>query len=486
MNKQSIWTNVVQKNICNKLNNDITVEVLIIGGGITGISTAYHLRNSGLKTCLVEKNTIGSGVTCKTTGKLTYLQENIYTKLQKFHGIEKTKLYLDSQKDAIEIVKNIITNNNIDCDLEKSRSYIFTNYNVNKIDKEYNLLKKFNIPIKESIVLPINLKILKSCYVDDTYVFHPLKYLFSLKDICLNNNVLMYENTKIVDIKKENDYFLCKTENNIIKTKFVVCASHYPYFLFPFVTPLKSYIEKSYIKAFKVPKNEKFSSINVDDLTISTRYHTENNINYKLYLSNSHNTCIKDNYKDNFDKILNDKMNKPEFLWSNHDIMTNDLLPFIGALNKEKTFLIGTGYNAWGMTNGSLAGKILADIILKRESKYITLFDPLRKINLGKIINFPIILGSNIFSFVKSKIIKNKSWYPSYVRFEKRNGKNVAIYVDENRNEHIVINKCPHLKCGLIFNEIEKTWDCPCHGSRFDIDGNSIEGPSNYDIKFKN
>ena len=87
--------------------------------------------------------------------------------------------------------------------------------------------------------------------------------------------------------------------------------------------------------------------------------------------------------------------------------------------------------------------------------------------------------------FFKSKIKKNKAWYPNNVIFEKRNGKNVAIYIDEDNKEHIVYNLCPHLKCSLIFNEIEKTWDCPCHGSRFDIDGNSIEGPSNYDIKYK-
>ena len=147
--------------------------------------------------------------------------------------------------------------------------------------------------------------------------------------------------------------------------------------------------------------------------------------------------------------------------------------------------LIGTGYNTWGMTNGSLAGKILSDIILKKENKYINLFNPMRKINKGKIINFPLILGSNAYSFIKSKIYKNKKWYPNTVRFEKRNGKNIAIYIDENKKEHIVYNLCPHLKCSLNFNEIELTWDCPCHGSRFDIDGNCIEGPSNYNITYK-
>ena len=149
-------------------------------------------------------------------------------------------------------------------------------------------------------------------------------------------------------------------------------------------------------------------------------------------------------------------------------------------------FLIGTGYNTWGMTNGSLAGKILADIILKKENKYIELFNPKRKLNKGKIINFPIALCSTAYSFIKSKISKNKSWYSNHVKFENRDGVSVAIYIDENNKEHIVRNICPHLKCSLLFNELEHTWDCPCHGSRFDIDGKCLEGPSNYDITYKN
>ena len=163
--------------------------------------------------------------------------------------------------------------------------------------------------------------------------------------------------------------------------------------------------------------------------------------------------------------------------------MTYDLLPFIGFI--DDNLLIGTGYNTWGMTNGFLAGWIISDLMLGNKNKYSSLFNPLRGINLGKVVNFPTILGSSAFSFAKSKLCKNKSWYSSNVKFEKRNGKDVAIYVDENKKEHIVYNKCPHLKCSLIFNEVEKTWDCPCHGSRFDLDGKCIEGPSNYDISYR-
>ena len=484
MKTNSIWSDFKQKNICDSLNKNIDVDVAIIGAGLTGISTAYHLINKDLKVAVFERNEAGCGVTSRTTGKLTYLQENIYSKLKKYHGYSNSKLYLESQIDAIKTVKRIIKDNNIDCNLEKVSSYVFSNSNSN-FNEEIRLLKDFNISVKDAFILPNKSHIKSGYYVKDTYVFHPLKYLYALKDICLNNGISIYENTNILEVKKSDKYFLCCSNGYKIKAKYVVIASHYPYFLIPFFMPFKSYIEKSYIEAFKSDINYKFSAISTDDETVSMRYYSNNDTCYEIFLSNSHNTSILDNYKENFNDMLSKKNNRPDYLWSNNDIMTIDSLPFIGSLNRENTFLIGTGYNTWGMTNASIAGVILSDIILKKENKYISLFSPYRGINLLKAINFPMILGSNAYSFIKSKLIKQKYWYSSSLKFEKRNGKNIAIYIDKNKKEHIVYNLCPHLKCSLIFNEKEKTWDCPCHGSRFDIDGKCIEGPSNYDITYK-
>lgn len=484
MKEQSIWKEAIKENKLPSLQTDIITDVLIIGGGITGMSTAYHLIDNNLKVCLVEKNTIGNGVTSRTTGKLTYLQENMASKLKTYHGKEKAKQYIKSQKEAIEIVKNIIKKENISCNLEKVDSYIFSE-DEKKIQKEQNLFQEFQIPTYKASKLPNNEQIQYGFYVKDTYVFHPLKYVHCLKQICLQNHMDIYENTKIISINKEKDKYICKTPTNTIKAKYVVLALHYPYFLSPFWMPLKAYMEKSYIEAFKVDKNYKFSAITISKPTISMRYYSTDTKHYQLYLTNSHNLCIKNNDKKNFQNLIKNKNKKPSYLWSNKDIMTIDFLPYIGSIDLEDTFLIGTGYNTWGMTNGSLAGKILSDIILHRKNQYQDLFSPKRGLNMAKITNFPIVLGSSAYSFIKTKIKRQKSWYSSSVRFETRNGTNIGIYTDENKEEHIVYNVCPHLKCSLIFNEIEKTWDCPCHGSRFDINGNCIEGPSNYNITYK-
>ena len=137
------------------------------------------------------------------------------------------------------------------------------------------------------------------------------------------------------------------------------------------------------------------------------------------------------------------------------------------------------------MTNGTLAGKILSDIILNKDNKFSELFSLKRHKSLNTFINILVEILRNGKSFTMNKIIKDKKWYSSNIQFKKIDGKDVAIYTDDVNQKHIVYNKCPHLGCGLVFNEVEKTWDCPCHGSRFDLDGKCIMGPSSYDIGYK-
>lgn len=484
MKNKSIWSEVIEKAVYPTLKEDISVDVLIIGGGITGINTLYHLVDSNLKVCLVEKNLIGSGVTSKTTGKLTYLQQDMASKIKTYHGMEGVKLYVASQKEAIDLARGIIEKEKIECNLEKADSYIFSNNSDEKLEKELEVYKDIGIDVKRASTLPNEKKKEDAFYVSDTYVFHPIKYIQSLASVCSKKGAKIYENTKIVTMDEEGDFYICKTEQSSIKAKYIVLALHYPYFLSPFWMPFKAYLEKSYVEAFPVDKNYGFSAITISNPVISVRYYTDKDINYQLYLSNSHNLAIKNDEETNFNDLVEQKHMNPEYLWSNKDIMTIDSLPFIGVVGDNKHLLMGTGYNTWGMTNGILAGKILSDIILEKYNPYIELFSPSRKLS-SSIVNAPLILGSSAYPFLKTKISKNKRWYSSNVKFEKRNGKSVGIYIDEQKKEHIVYNICPHMKCSLIFNEVEKTWDCPCHGSRFDLDGKSIEGPSNYDICYK-
>ena len=489
MKYESLWLQDKQKRKTIKLNKNIGVDVLIIGGGITGLQTAYFLKDSNQKVCLVDSNLIGHGITSKTTAKINYLQETIYQDITKKYSLKIAKWYLDSQKDSIQKIKDIIKTEKIDCDLKKVTSYLIastnkdvnkvtsyliasTNKDVNKVKKEEDILTKLKIDVQRysGNIDGINSKYAIS--VDDTYVFHPLKYLYFIKDICLKNNISIYENTKVLKIKKDKNNYLCLTDEYYIKAKKVVIACHYPFFFLP----LKDHIEKSYITSF--PSINKNRTLITSSKTKSIRYYQDN----KIYLSSSCNLCCKLNDKKNFDKVI--KKNS-EYVWKNDDLITVDKIPYIGKLKKNNdSLLIGTGYNTWGMTNGTLAGMILSDMILGRENKYKYLCNPLRVNNIINLGSFLYNMGSNIKGYIQSKLFKNKKWYSSKVIIKKINGESIGIYKDKNK-EYMVYNKCPHMGCSLIFNEEEKTWDCPCHASRFDINDKCIKGPSKYDITYK-
>lgn len=476
MHNYSIWLDNKDNFNYPVLNNDIECDILIIGGGISGISILYHLLENQKNVVLVERGKLGEGVSARTTGKLTYLQDNIYTKLNNEYSYEVAKLYYESQKEAINIVKEIINKNNIKCDFTKQTSNLYTKYreNIDKLIKEKELLIKMGCNIKEN-KLPINITNYYNISVSDTYYFHPVKYIKSLAKICFKKGTKIYEETSIIKIDKEDNKYICYTKNNKITSKKVIIASHYPFFLFPYLFPFKSHLEKSYISANIVNNSNNVSGINIDKDVVSFRYHN----NYYINLLNNHNIAFKFNELSNFQDLSNNS----NYIWSNIDIMTNDNLPYIGKL--DNNLYLATGYNTWGMTNGSLSGVIISDLINNRPNKYINLFNPYRKMSIKSYLN----IISNIFfsakPFIQNKIIKNKEYYSKNVIFKKINGIDVGIYIDQNKKEHIVYNKCPHLKCSLIFNEVELLWECPCHASRFTMDGKCISGPSNKDITYK-
>ena len=445
MKNISVWEDIRIKKEYPTLNEDKDVDVLIIGGGITGISTLYHLKHTNLRVLLVEQNKIGMSVTSKSTGKLSFLQNDLIDKIRNNFNEMIASMYLKAQIESINSIVNIINKDKINCDLEKVDSYLYTNKDdeIDKIKELEKFLNKNNINTKQT-----NNNLVKSKYmfkVSDTYMFHPLKFIYGLLK---NNKFPIYENTSIKKIDKENYYYICYTDNNIIKTKYVVLAFHYPYFIIPYMFPIKCSLEKSYLSSSKY-NIDNLSLISYSNPFISIRTYKDN----LIYLSNSHSVDKKVCDKDNFNELikkLNDINLKPDYLWSNIDIITNDGLPYIGKI--KDNLLIGTGYNTWGLSNGFLAGKILSDIILNKDNEYIELFSP-KRVN-----------GSQIIEGIKDA------------------GKTINGYLNgfiNSDGKYI----CPHAKCMLIYNEIENTFDCPCHGSRFNKDGKCISGPANRDIE---
>ncbi len=493
MENKSIWECNIRKRVLNKLDKNITTDILIIGGGIAGLTTAYFLRNSKYKVTLIDKDICGHGVSANTTGKLTFMQDLIYSKLSSNFNDEVALKYLNSCKDAVRIVKNIISRNNIECNLENVSSYVFTN-DINKIEnfkKEEEFYNKNNIKYKVVSKLPNNLSVKYGIKINYGCVFHPIKYLMGIRKILLESKVCIYENTRAIKLTKKDNYYEVNTDNGVILAKKVIVCTHYPFFVIPGMIPLKSSIEKSYVLSGITKTNKKFIAISNENPIYSIRYYTNSDKDYIIYAGNSHFTSNHYDAEKRYKELINDYKKYIDkdikYYFLNHDIMTPDHLPYIGSVYKnDNSLLIATGFNKWGMTNGTIAGKILSDIILNKDNQYIELFSLHRNITKDKVKNLIIYNYLNAKSYILTKIKSNYVFYPKNVEIKVINGQKVGIYTDKKNIKHMVYIKCPHLKCNLVFNNVDKTWDCPCHGSRFDIDGNVLFGPSVYNIKYKN
>lgn len=240
-------------NLCKNINTD----VLIIGAGITGIATAYMLLNSGLNVTIVDSNAIAMGVTANTTAKITSQHGLFYNYLINSYGFDYAKMYLDSNEDALKNICNIILKENIDCDFSYEDSYVYTcnQSNVAKILDEVSSVNSLGFNAKYVSECPLPFPIKAGIKFSKQAQFHPRKYVLSLLPVLENNNVQIFEHTKVVDIKHHSNYYEVHANNSIITTKYLVMASHYPIKNFPGMYFIKMYQDASYIIGAEVNEN---------------------------------------------------------------------------------------------------------------------------------------------------------------------------------------------------------------------------------------
>lgn len=490
---KSYWSDTTTRPSFLKLDRDLETDVCIIGAGITGIATAYMLLNSGLKVCLLDKGEICSGVTENTTAKVTSQHGLIYKYLEDSFGLEFAGKYLKSNEEAIDIIEEIIKKEKIECDFERTDNYIYTctEEYLERIKDEVETVNKIGLKAEhiEDIKLPFKIK--AGIKFPNQAKFHPLKYLYKIVDILKENGVEIYTNTIVQNIKETGKFYTIDADGNKIKAEHIVMATHYPIKNFPGFHFLKMYQDRSYAIAIEPhSKIEKGMYISAESPVASFRP-----INEDLLIIGGEDHKTGDNSKDldlcyksieTYAREIYPSM-EVRYRWATQDCVSLDKVPYIGEFSKlMPKIYIATGYKKWGMTTSHVAAQIIRDKILGKENEYEQIYKATRMEPIKNYKEFGNMLKQTVYS-----LGINKLKMPEY-KFEdikkdsggvvEYKGEKVGIYKSKDGKIFAIEPYCKHLGCELSWNNLEKTWDCPCHGSRYDYTGKLITEPAVEDL----
>lgn len=434
---KSIWENEVCQIKEVKENTDW--DVIVVGGGIAGILCAYTLQKEGFNVLVLEANTIMSGQSGKTTAKITSLHGLKYADLIKQMKTENAKKYYEANEEAISLYKKIIKEENIDCDFKICDAYLYSTQK-NALKKEIEALKKLKIDAIYTDQSELPFQIEEAIVFKHQAQFHPVKFAYALA-----KKLNIIEHTRVLKIKGHT----LITDKQEFKAKRIVLCTHFPIKNIPGFYFLRMHQERSYVLALKSTSKMQNEYKDINPLGFSFRGFKE-----VILFGGEGHRCGENKDHVYANLIKEAKKLYPECeietMWSAQDCMSHDVLPFIGKYSFFlKDVYVITGFNKWGMSTSMLASKIIKDLILEKENEYASLFTPQR---------FHLCAYKNFLIDVKESSI------------------NLILGLFQKK-------KCAHLGCKLHYNENEDSYDCICHGSRFNKEGKLLNSPTTKNLK---
>ncbi len=429
---KSIWNNDIEFKKYDFLKENIKTDVLIIGGGMCGILCAYMLKNKGVDCVIAEADRVFTGVTNSTTAKVTVQHGLIYDKILKKYGIEKAYLYYDSQKSAFDKIKEIASRNG---NFEICNSYVYSLNNQAVIEKEAEALYKIGVKAKFCKQTELPFDISGAVMFENQGKFHPLKFALDI-----SKDLKIYENTKIFEIKNN----VAVSDKGKIEAKKIIVATHFPFINKHGGYFLKMYQHRSYVIALK--NAVKLNDMYVDEANDGLSFRNYNDV--LLLGGGGQRTGKKSGGWEEIVKVAKKYYRESQEIgrWATQDCMTLDGIPYIGRYScLTNDLYVATGFNKWGMTSSMVSAMMLSDMICGRKNRYVDLYSPSRSI-----------------------------LHPQF-----------ALNVGEAISGIFTLRtpRCPHMGCALKYNKAEHSWDCSCHGSRFEQNGNLINNPATKDKK---
>ena len=494
----SLWLDI-NKNYPHftNINQNTSTDVCIIGAGILGLTCAYYLTKLGYKVIVLERDKVGYKTTGHTTAKITSQHGLFYDYLVNSYSSKFAKDYLEVNEKAIENISNIINENSISCDFELQNNYVYAtnDLQLSCVKKEVETVSSlgFNCEFVTKTGLPFD--VLGAICFKNQAQFHPLKYIYGLCKFITAHGGQIYENSLVYDIKKENSNYITYISNSIeglnchVESPFVIMASHYPFLNIPGFYFTKMYQSNSYVIAVDTKKTL-FNGmyITASDPIFSFRTANINGKKLLLFGGEEHKTG-QSVPNTNYYLMLENEVKKyyPDsevlYRWSANDCVSLDKLPYVGPYsNLLPNLYVGTGFKKWGMTSSNVAANIIVDSICKKENKYSYLFTSTRLKPLKNSNEMKNMLQDSVTSIFINKLKKSDLNLDSICNNSggiiEVNNQKVGIYKDTDGTIYAVKPICTHLGCLLSWNDTDKTWDCPCHGSRYNFKGINIINPA--------
>ncbi len=491
----SYWNQTADRKGRPAAEQDLQTEVLIVGGGITGVTCAWCLAQKGLRPVLLEAGEIGGGTTGNTTGKLTLQHGIIYSRIARRYGDGYARLYAEAQDGAIHFIRQRVEAGSIACQLADSTAFLYAAREGGRrtMEKEYKAALRLGIQADLLHHPDFPEGSLSLLGFRNQAVFHPLRYLDALCEEAVSFGAQVYGHTKAVRIEDGDEISVFCESGIRVRTKQLVVATQYPICGGPFRFFPRLYAKRSYGIAVKAKRDWPDGSfIGVDPPVFSIRTHVEHGQRILIVVGEGHPTGrgIAD-ARVHFDRLAGfaEQLAGVERLlasWSAQDYETPDQIPFIGRLPDCSRIFFASGFGKWGLSNGTLAGRMLAELIHEGHSRFETLFSLKRADFLhapGKA------AVENLASI--SELVSSQWEQPGKLRGLRRGegrvieykGIKAGAYRDEDDRVTVLDIHCAHMKTLLRFNPAERTWDCAAHGGRFDTDGHPLEGPPRKALK---
>ena len=481
------WIPEALPRACPALSGDLDVDVAIVGGGIVGVTTARLLKDRGVKVAVIEARRVGCQVTGKSTAKMTSQHGIIYQTLKEKFGKERARLYAEAQEAGVREIRRLAAAHGIKADIEDRPAFIYTRDEkyVSHIEKEAEVAARLGLPASLTRDTGLPFDVLAALRFDGQAQFQPWKYVAGLAATIPGDGCHLFEDSRVVDWEPTR----IVTDGGSVTARVVVMATHLPLGqIGGFYAENAPYAEPVIAARIGGVPPGMYKSVEKPSHSIRT-HKADNGDTYGIVAGTSFKPGHVDEERKYFEDIerwltAHFGAGPIEYRWVNEDYTPMDDAPFIGwSSSLGQGYLVATGFAAWGISKGTAAAMILADLAAGAEGHpWLDIFDATR---VKPIAGGPRALAENVkvashlvSGYLSRKPTSYDELSPGEAAILKIGGDNIAAFRDEDGTVHAVSAVCSHMGCIVGWNETDRTWDCPCHGSRFELDGAVLHGPA--------